>query len=547
MALTTATELAPRPIADAVAELGLAEGEWVPYGPYAAKVPLSVLDRPTPRRGSLVAVTGMTPTPYGEGKTTTAIGMAMALARSGRRATVTLRQGSLGPTFGIKGAALGGGAATVVPEELLALHFTGDFHAVTAAHNLLAAFVDAHLIHGNALGLDPLSITWPRVLDQNDASLRQIIVGLGGRRNGVPRETRFDITAASEVMAILALSRDLADLRRRCGAIVVGTSRGRAITAEDLGAAGSMAALLRDALLPNVVQTAEGTPAIVHTGPFANIAPGNSSILADEIALRLADVVITESGFGADCGFEKLMHLKSRASGASPSVAVIVATVRALKHHGGRPGSGEDVEAVRRGGANLAHHIGIVRAFGVRPVVALNRFADDTPAEIHAALAASEAAGAPAAVSEAFALGGEGAAALAEVVLEHLGGAAPRVLYADDAPAEEKIEALATTVYGASGVSYEPAAKRALARYADLGYGSLPVCVAKTPLSLSHDPKLVGRPRGFVLPVREVRLQAGAGYLVPVAGEISTMPGLPSRPIGIEIDLDPSGRIVGLR
>lgn len=537
-----------KPISQLAADLDLRADEWIPYGHHAAKIDLRVTQRLGAPRGRLVVVTGMTPTKFGEGKTTTSIGLAMGLNRLRQRAIVTLRQGSLGPTFGIKGGALGGGKAKLVPEEFLALHFTGDFHAVTSAHNLLAAFIDGHLIHGNALGLDPTQITWPRVLDVNDAALREIVIGLGGKKNGVPRQTRFDITAASEVMAILGLAKDPGELRRRLGAIFVGVTHDRrAVTAEDIGGAGAMAALLRDALLPNLVQTSEGTPALVHTGPFANIAHGNSSLVADDLALRLADWVITEAGFGSDCGFEKFMHLKVRASGLGPAAAVLVATVRALKHHGGWKGEGADPEAVRRGAPNLARHIANIRAFGVPVVVAVNRFTEDTDAEVAAAIEAARAAGAPAAQSDPFTGGGEGGRELAGLLAETAGGPIERYLYPLEASVQEKVEAVATTVYGASGVAFDPAARQAAKLFTDLGYGKLPICIAKTPLSLSHDPKLIGSPRGFTLPVRDVRLAAGAGYLVAITGDIIAMPGLPSRPLGVGVDVEPDGRIRGLR
>jgi formate--tetrahydrofolate ligase len=537
-----------KPIAEITAGLGLHEDETHVYGRYAAKVDPRVTGRLGKPRGRLVVVTGITPTRFGEGKTTTGIGLAMALERLGQRAIVTLRQGSLGPTFGIKGGALGGGKAKVVPEERIGLHFTGDFHAITAAHNLLAAFVDGHLIHGNALGLDPTAITWPRVLDVNDAALRDIVIGLGGRRCGVPRQSRFDITAASEVMAILGLARDLPELRQRLGAIVVGTTRDhRPVAAEDLRAAGAMAALLRDALMPNLVQTSEGTPALVHTGPFANIAHGNSSIVADDVALRLSDWVVTEAGFGADCGLEKFMHLKVRASGHGPAAAMLVATVRALKHHGGAAGEGEDLEALRRGMENMVRHIEIVRTFGVPVVVAVNRFPDDTDAELEAVVRAANEAGVPAAVSDHFEGGGAGSEAVARLVMAAAGDPVTHALYPLAATVQEKIEAVARAVYGASGVAFEREAAAAADRFTAMGYGALPVCIAKTPLSLSHDPKRIGVPEAFVLPVRDLRLAAGAGYLVALTGDVITMPGLPSRPLGAGVDVAPDGTIRGLR
>jgi formate--tetrahydrofolate ligase len=551
----------PRPIAEIAAELGIADDELEPYGRHKAKVSLSILDRVAGRpAGTYVDVTSITPTPLGEGKTVTTIGLAMALNRLGRRAVACLRQPSLGPVFGIKGGGAGGGRAQVVPMDEVNLHFTGDIHAVALAHNLLAAMVDDALMRGRPAGLDPLSITWPRVVDVNDRALRRVVIGLGGRDNGRPRETGFEIAVASEVMAILGLTSGYKDLRDRLARIVVGdTTDGSPVTAEDLRAAGAMAALLRDAVKPNLVQTSEGTPAFVHAGPFANIAHGNSSVLADLIALRLADCVVTESGFGADMGMEKFVDIKCRTSGLAPDVTVLVATVRALKVHSGRyrvaagrpldPALGrEDLAAVAAGCVNLDKQIENARFFGAPVVVAINVFPTDTEAEIALVRERAVAAGAVGAWrSDVFARGGAGAEELAAAVLE--AAARPRrlrFLYELDRPIKEKIETIATRIYGADGVDYLPAAERAIERCTRLGWDRLPICMAKTHLSLSHDPTLVGRPRGFRVPVRDVRASVGAGFVYALLGEMMTMPGLPSEPNAWKIDLDAEGRVHGL-
>jgi formate--tetrahydrofolate ligase len=551
----------PRPIAEIAAELGIADDELEPYGRHKAKVSLSILDRVAGRpAGTYVDVTSVTPTPLGEGKTVTTIGLAMALNRLGRRAVACLRQPSLGPVFGIKGGGAGGGRAQVVPMDEVNLHFTGDIHAVALAHNLLAAMVDDALMRGRPAGLDPLSITWPRVVDVNDRALRRVVIGLGGRDNGRPRETGFEIAVASEVMAILGLTSGYKDLRDRLARIVVGdTTDGSPVTAEDLRAAGAMAALLRDAVKPNLVQTSEGTPAFVHAGPFANIAHGNSSVLADLIALRLADCVVTESGFGADMGMEKFVDIKCRTSGLAPDVTVLVATVRALKVHSGRyrvaagrpldPALGrEDLAAVAAGCVNLDKQIENARFFGAPVVVAINVFPTDTEAEIALVRERAVAAGAVGAWrSDVFARGGAGAEELAAAVLE--AAARPRrlrFLYELDRPIKEKIETIATRIYGADGVDYLPAAERAIERCTRLGWDRLPICMAKTHLSLSHDPTLVGRPRGFRVPVRDVRASVGAGFVYALLGEMMTMPGLPSEPNAWKIDLDAEGRVHGL-
>jgi len=561
--LEIARSVTPRPIVDIAADLGLRSEEIEPYGPTKAKITLAGVerverDRP---RGRYVVVTAITPTPLGEGKTTTTVGLAQGLNLIGHRASVAIRQPSLGPVFGIKGGAAGGGYSQVIPMEDFNLHLTGDIHAISAAHNLASAFLDNHLHHGNALAIDLHSIRWPRVVDISDRAIRKVIIGLGGRENGVPRESEYVITVASEVMAILALARDLFDLRARLGRIVVATnSEGKAVTTEDLGVAGAMTVLLRDAIKPNLLQTLEGGPAYVHCGPFANIAHGNSSIIADRVALSTSDIVVTEAGFGADMGCEKFFDIKCRASGLTPDAAVIVATVRALKMHGGvgRVVAGkpldpalttENVEAVRAGCANLAAQVEMVHGFGIPVVVAINSFPTDTPAEHAAVRETALAAGArDAVVTTNWAEGGKGAEALAHVVWDAAtsDGSAFRLLYPDEMPLREKVETIATKVYGAAGVDFAPAATKALREYEALGYGHLPVCMAKTHLSLSHDPNLKGRPSGFRFPIRDVKLAAGAGFIYPLAGDMRTMPGLPSRPAGENIDIDEDGEVLGL-
>ena len=536
------------PIHAVADELGLLPDEYATYGRGAAKIELTALDR---RRdlpdGRLVCVTAVTPTKAGEGKTTTSISLVDALGTIGERAVLCLREPSLGPVFGIKGGGTGGGRAQVTPMESINLHFTGDIHAIGAANNLLAAMLEAHLLHGNGLGIDPLTITWRRCVDMDDRALRRVVIGLGGRVNGSPRETGFDITAASEVMAVVAMSTSAEDLRERLGAITVGsTFEGEPVTAEALGAAGSMAALLAETIKPNLVQTLEGQPAIVHCGPFANIAHGNNSVLADQLGLKFGDYVVTESGFGSDMGFEKLVDIVCRAAGLVPAVAVVVATTQALKHHGGDPEGG--IQAIERGAANLAAHIGLVRRFGLECVVAVNRFPGDDPGEIEAVRGLAHELGAAAEVNDGFEQGGEGAAALAEAVVA--AAAAPSevdFLYALDDTIEEKIAAIATQAYGAAGIELAPAAQAAADRLTAAGLGGLPVCMAKTHLSLSHDPALVGAPTGFTLPVRELRPYTGAGWIVALCGEMQTMPGLPASPAAFRIDVDPSGSITGLR
>jgi formate--tetrahydrofolate ligase len=565
--LEIARSVTPRPIMELARELGLRDDEVELHGPYKAKVRLEGIERleaeasAKGKRGKYVVVTAITPTPLGEGKTTTNIGLVQGLNRVGHKAAVCIRQPSLGPVFGIKGGAAGGGYSQVIPMEDFNLHLTGDNHAVGAAHNLLAAFIDNSLTHGNPHGIDPLGVLWPRVVDISDRALRKAIVGLGGRENGYPRETEWQITVASEVMAALALASDIHDLRARLGRMVVATTfDGRRITAEDLRCAGSMTVLLLDAIKPNLLQTLEGGPAFVHCGPFANIAHGNNSVLADRLALATCEIACTEAGFGADMGAEKFFDIKCRQSGLRPDAAVMVATIRALKMHGGvgRIVAGkpldpaleqENVEAVRLGSANLAAQIENVRLFNVPVVVAVNHFPTDTEAEVTAIREVALAAGArEVVVSRHFAEGGAGAEDLARAVWSAAEEGAPdfQFLYPDDAPLREKIETIAVRIYGARGVDELPAATKALKLYEELGFGNLPICMAKTHLSLSHDPSLKGRPTGFRVPIREVYLSAGAGFVTPLLGEMRTMPGLPSHPAGESIDIDKDGNIVGL-
>jgi formate--tetrahydrofolate ligase len=561
--LEIARSVTPRPIIDIARELGIADDELELYGPTKAKVRLEAITRLEAERprGKYVVVTAITPTPLGEGKSTTSVGLAQGLNHIGVKAAVNIRQPSLGPVFGIKGGAAGGGYSQVIPMEDFNLHLTGDVHAIGAAHNLAGAFLDNSLHHKNPLGIDPHGILWPRVLDISDRALRHVVIGLGGREDGVPRETEFVITVGSEVMAVLALATDLFDLRARLGRIVMATDTdGKAITADDLGVAGAMTVLLRDAIKPNLLQTLEGGPAFVHAGPFANIAHGNNSIIADRLALVTNDIVCTEAGFGADMGAEKFFDIKCRASGLSPDAAVVVATIRALKMHGGvgkivagKPLDPalleENVDAVRLGGQNLAKQIENVTMFGVPAIVAINSFPTDTPAEVEAIREVALAAGArDAVVASHFVDGGAGAAALAEAVWAATqdGSARFELLYPDEMPLAEKIVTIATRVYGADGVEFLPAARKSLAQFEALGYGQLPICMAKTQYSLSHDAALKNRPTGFTVPIREVRLSAGAGFVTPLCGEMRTMPGLPSRPGGEKIDIDADGNIVGL-
>lgn len=550
-----------RPIGAVAGELGLLEEEIEPYGRSIAKIDLGALGRLADQpAGRYIVVTAITPTPLGEGKTTVTIGLAQALAAMGRRSIATIRQPSMGPTFGIKGGAAGGGYSQVVPMEQFNLHLTGDIHAIGAAHNLLAAMLDNHLFHGNALGIDPYTISWPRVVDISDRELRNVIVGLGQKSDGPLRQTHFDITVASEVMAIMALSTSLRDLRERLGRIVVGYTRDKKpVTAEDLRAAGAMAVLLKQALKPNLLQTLEGSPALVHCGPFANIAHGNSSVLADLIALRCADYVVTECGFGADIGFEKFCDIKCRAGGLKPDAVVLVATVRALKAHSGKyaivPGKPldprlleESVADVEAGAANLVKQIANARIFGVPVVVAINTFPQDHPSELAAVGAIARRAGAHSvAVCRVWAEGGAGGRDLAEAVMAAAREPGEfRPIYPLEWDLTTKIETLATKIYGAARVEYSAEASKQLALLERQGYGRLPICVAKTHLSLSHDPKLLGAPSGYAFPIQEVRLSAGAGFVYALAGEMRTMPGLPAHPAAEHIDIDADGRTIGL-
>ncbi len=548
--IARATQL--RPIGEIAARVGVPEAALEPYGRYKAKIGFdfmrSVQDRPD---GALVLVTGISPTAAGEGKTTTTIGLGDALNALGQRTMICLREPSLGPCFGQKGGATGGGRAQVAPMEEINLHFTGDFHAITAANNLLAAMADNHLYWGNALGLDPRRVSWRRALDLNDRALRSIVNGLGGVANGAPREDGFDITVASEVMAVFCLSRDLADLQARLGRIIVGGRRdGSAVTARDLKADGAMAALLRDALMPNLVQTLEGSPALVHGGPFANIAHGCNSVAATRLGLKLADVVVTEAGFGADLGAEKFLDIKCRSAGLWPSCAVIVATLRALKMHGGVAKAAldrEDTAAVARGVANLARHAENMAKFGLPVVVALNGFTSDTEAEIRVVHEAMAALGVEVIPCTHWADGAAGATALGRSVLARLAKRPQsRLLYPDEMPLTEKIRTVAREIYRAGEVVIPPPIARRLAGFEAAGFGALPVCIAKTQYSFTPDPSIIGAPEGHTLPVREVRLMAGAGFVVAVCGDILTMPGLPRVPAAETIGLDAAGRIVGL-
>ncbi|MCS6264966.1 MAG: formate--tetrahydrofolate ligase [Nitrospira sp.] len=557
--LEIARSLPHKHIFEVAQSLGIHSDDLIPFGRYKAKIAPTLGERIQNRPlGRYILVTAINPTPLGEGKTTTSIGLSMGLCRLGHRAAVTLRQPSLGPVFGIKGGGTGGGRAQVHPMEDINLHFTGDAHAVSASHNLLSAFVDNHLFHGNTLKVDPNGIRWPRTLGVSDRALRDILLGEeAGRRPG-----KFVITEASEVMAVLALATDHADLRQRLGRILVGlTEGGQMVRAEEFGCAGSMAVLLKDALLPNLVQTLEGTPAFVHAGPFGNIAHGNCSIVSDRLALRCADYVVTEAGFGSDLGAEKFFNIKCRASGLRPDAGVVVATLRALKLHGGGgivksgaplpPGvTGPNQAALEQGFANLEQHIANVLAHGVPVVVAVNAFKDDSAEELNWVCERALAAGASAAaVSTHWSDGGRGAEELARAVVKVAAqGTQFNHLYEVTSPIKKKIEAIATTIYGAAGVSFSPQAERDVELATRLGFDRLPICMAKTPLSLSHDPAVKGRPSGFTVPIQELRILAGAGFLTAVCSGIQLMPGLPKKPAGERIDVDPqSGQIVGLQ
>jgi formate--tetrahydrofolate ligase len=558
--LEIARGAALKPLEDIADEMGIPIHLLEPHGEQVVKIKLAAIEELADRpRAKYVVVSAITPTPLGEGKTTTTVGLGQGFRHIGKRATVAIRQPSMGPTFGIKGGAAGGGYSQVVPMEVLNLHLTGDMHAVTAAHNLLSAMIDNHLYQGNPLGVDVHNITWRRVLDVNDRALRNVIVGLGGRGDGVPRQTGFDITAASEVMATLALARSLSDMRERLGRIVIGyTKDGTPVTAEQLSAAGSMAVMLRDAVKPNLLQTLENTPVLVHAGPFGNIATGNSSVIADLIGIHAGDFLVTEAGFGADMGAERFFNIKCRTSGLVPDAAVIVATVRALKAHSGKykivagKPLPEDLlrdnpDDVVAGAANLRKQVANIRLHGVPAVVAINAFPTDHASEHQAIRDVAAELGARSAVCTHFADGGRGAAELATAVAEAAEQPSQfRLLYPDSASLREKIETVATQVYGAADVDYSAQAAKQLDTYERAGFGRLPVCIAKTHLSISSDPALKGAPTGWTLPVREVRASAGAGFVYPICGEIRTMPGLGSSPAAARIDLDADGQILGL-
>jgi len=550
-----------KPVMEIAEKAGISEEYLELYGKHKAKISLDILEKMKDKsNGKYIDVTAITPTPLGEGKTVTTIGLSQGIGKLGKNVFTCIRQPSLGPVFGIKGGAAGGGYSQVIPMEDFNLHLTGDVHAVGLAHNLLAAFVDNSVLKKNPLNIDPQAINWSRVVDVSDRFLRNIIIGLGGKENGIPRETGFDITVASEVMAILALTTDLFDLRKKLAKIIVAQTRDKKlVTAEDIKVAGAMTVLLRDAIKPTLMQTLEHTPVFVHAGPFANIAHGNSSVIADRIAVKLADYVVTESGFGADCGMEKFMNIKCRYSGLTPDCVVIVATIRALKMHSGKfnvvPGkplekglTEENIEAVREGSCNLVKMIESAKLFGVPVVVAVNRFTPDTEKEIETVREIASNAGADdVALSEVWEKGGDGGTELAEKVVKACEKEKDfRFLYSDDMSIKEKIETIATKIYGAGKVEYSPLAEKKIKLYTKWGFSNLPICMAKTHLSLSHDPALKGRPEGFTLPVRDIIVSAGAGFLYPLCGEMRTMPGLPSVPAGTKIDIDEEGKVVGL-
>ena len=542
----------PKPITEIAKSLGLAEDDLEIYGPIKAKVSLSVMDRIKDNpRGKLILVTAITPTPAGEGKTTTTVGLGDAFHKMGKKTCIAIREPSLGPCFGIKGGAAGGGYAQVIPMEDINLHFTGDFHAITTAHNLLAAMLDNHLHQGNDLNIDPRTVVWKRVMDMNERALRNVVVGLGGKANGVPRESGFDITTASEIMALLCLSKDLMDLKERLGKVVVGfNNEGKAVTAKDLNAHGAMAAILKDAIKPNLVQTMEGTPAFVHGGPFGNIAHGCNSITATKMALGLADYVVTEAGFGSDLGAEKFFNIKCRAGGLTPDVTVVVATIRALKMHGGVPKSDldkPDMLAVERGLGNLVKHCENMRTFGLPFVVSINRFSGDTDEEINYLLLRCDVLGLPAAVSNVWEKGGEGGIELAQMVLQALEKPGHfRLLYDSRMHIKSKIGLIASEIYGAAGVVYTEEADKKIKQIEGLGFSDLPICMAKTQYSLSDNQNLLGRPHGFQITVKDAKVSAGAGFIVVYTGSIMTMPGLPKKPAAERIDIDENGKISGL-
>ncbi len=550
--LEIARETKLRPIAEIAAKLGIADDALEPYGRYKAKVGFDFIKAQQSKPdGALVVVTGISPTPAGEGKTTTTVGLGDALNRIGKRAVICLREPSLGPSFGMKGGAAGGGYSQVVPMDQINLHFTGDFHAVTSANNLLAAMIDNHIYWGNSLSIDARRVTWRRCVDMNDRALRSIVGSLGGVANGFPREDGFDISVASEVMAVFCLSRDLDDLQARLGRMVVAQTRdGKNVTAKDLKADGAMAVLLKDALAPNLVQTLEGSPAFVHGGPFANIAHGCNSVMATSLGLKTAEVVVTESGFGADLGAEKFIDIKCRSAGLKPSVAVVVATVRALKMHGGVARSAlgkEDVAAVRRGTANLARHVENLGKFGLPVVVAVNHFNSDTEAEFGVIRDAMASRGVEAISCTHWADGSKGTEALARAVLTRIEDrSACKPLYPSDLKLADKIRTIAREIYRAADISMSDAVARRLAGYEEAGFGNLPICVAKTQYSFTADPTVMGAPEGHILPVREVRLSAGAGFVVAICGDVMTMPGLPRVPAAEAIHLNADGEIEGL-
>jgi formyltetrahydrofolate synthetase len=542
-----------RPITDIAADAGILEEELEQYGRFKGKLSLSILDRLADHPdGKIVITTAITPTKAGEGKTTTSISLTQGMGRIGKDVMLCLREPSMGPVFGIKGGGNGGGFAQVVPMEEINLHFNGDFHAVQAAHNLLAAALDASIYHGNPLGIDPVSVTWPRTLDVNDRELRYNVVGLGGKAHGIPRENQFVIVAASEIMAVLALANDLADLRTRLGRVVVAsTYDGTPVTAEELKVAGAMAVIMKEAIKPNLVQTLEGQPTLIHAGPFGNIAHANNSVIEDRIALKLADYVVTEGGFGSDLGFQKFCDIVCRIGGFAPSAGVLVTTVRATKSHGGMPFdqlSNEDIDALRKGIDNLAAHIGIVRTYGLPCVVSINNFPTDTEKEVETIRELASGAGAETVVvNRGFAEGGAGAVELAEAVVHACEQPNSfRFLTPDGTPLKAQIEAIATKIYGADGVDYQAQAEKDIARMEQLGFGEVPVCMAKTHLSLSHDPLMLNRPTGYRLPVRGVVPSAGAGFVVALCGDMQRMPGLGKTPAFMNVDLDPDGRTMGL-
>ena len=538
-----------KPISEIAEDFGLDLKSIIPYGHYMAKIPLEAFPNGG-QEGKLIIVTGMTPTAAGEGKTTVSLGLTQGLAKLGHRAVATLRQPSLGPVFGIKGGGTGGGRARMLPDDEINLHFTGDMHAVASAHNLLAALVDNAVYRGDIPGFEAGGVEWRRVTDASDRALRQIITGMGGSANSPLRESGFDIVSASEIMAILALASDLDDLRKRLERITVGLTRdGKPVTVGDLKIAGVLLTLLRNAIRPNLVQTLEGQPVVVHAGPFGNIAHGCSSVLADRVALGAADYVITEAGFGADLGFEKFMHIKVRPNALRPRAAVLVSSVKAVKSHGGVATGDLDTpneEAVRKGAVNVEHLVGVIKAFGLPVVVAINRFPGDTESEVAIVRERALAAGAKAAVPvTVFQDGGNGAIDLAEAIMEATTSSSTiSYLYPEDATAEEKVLALATKVYGASSVAWSVAARRRLRRFESLGWGRLPICMAKTHLSISHDPTLKGKPSGYVFEIADVRVATGAGYLYPIAGRIETLPGLPSKPRALDMDIDSEGNLL---